>query len=493
MRQFSLIAMFAAFACAALPTQKSFAGGEPAIEANLFVSGLNRPVYMTYAPGDPTRLFVLEKSGVIRVIENGVVLATPFLDINLPVFGGTSDFDERGLLGLAFHPDYQNNGRFFLNYTSISVAGTPVTSGDSVIAEFTVSANPNVANATGDIILWVDQPQGNHNGGWIGFGPDGFLYGAFGDGGAANDVGAGHTEPNGNSQDVDNLLGTLIRIDVDGDDFPADDIRDYAIPADNPFVGVPGLDEIAHYGLRNTWRPSFDRETGDLYLADVGQNAQEEVSVVAFGEPLGQNLGWRCFEGTLQTTIANTSCAGLTLTDPILTYPRSVGRSITGGYAYRGCSMPGLQGRYFYSDFVTAFFRSFRFDSGAATSQQINTSAINSGISGNINSVVSFAEDFYGELYVVSQAGSIFKIVPTAGFDDRNANGLADTCDLFGDMNCDGLINTADIDPFVQALLDTPQYEIDFPDCFALNGDVSGDGLLNTADIDPFVDVLLGN
>ncbi len=252
-------------------------------EVRRIATGLDRPVFVTAPPGDSERIFIVEQRGQILVLnlDDDSINPTPFLTLS-----GLATGNEQGLLGLAFHPDYAATGRFYVNYTE---AG-----GDSVIAEYAVSADPDVALTGETRLLTFDQPQPNHNGGWIGFGPDdGDLYIGTGDGGGANDDDAGHTAGLGNGQDItDNLLGKILRIDIDVDDFPGDPDRNYGIPATNPFVGVEGDDEIWSYGLRNPYRASFDRETGDLYIGDVGQNAREEVDVQPSGAG-GLNFGWR--------------------------------------------------------------------------------------------------------------------------------------------------------------------------------------------------------
>ncbi|MCZ6492810.1 MAG: PQQ-dependent sugar dehydrogenase [Planctomycetota bacterium] len=305
------------------------AGIEPLTTVRV-ASGLNRPVFATHAPGDFSRLFIVEQRGVIKILDlaTKMVLAEPFLDIDVLVGGPNDNFDERGLLGLAFHPDYQTNGYFYVNYTN--------NSSDTSIRRFTVSGNPDIADpASFFTLLTISQPFANHNGGWMGFGPnDDYLYIATGDGGFFCD-------PGQRAQDITNqLLGKMLRIDVDGDDFPKDINRNYAIPPDNPFVGVTGDDEIWAYGLRNPWRSSFDRETGDLYIADVGQNAREEIDYQPAASRGGENYGWDCEEGTECANSVSPDCAGTangcscgdpTLVNPIHEYTHSFGFSITGG------------------------------------------------------------------------------------------------------------------------------------------------------------------
>ncbi|RMF85927.1 MAG: hypothetical protein D6744_00520 [Planctomycetota bacterium] len=418
----------------------STASAQTPLRLETVATGLERPIYVTHAPGDFTRLFVIEKRGFIRVIENGVLLPTPFIDLDALVGGGTSDSSEQGLLGLAFHPDYQNNGYFYVNYTR--------TNGNTVVRRYTVSANPNIADdTTGMRVIGYQQPQTNHNGGWIEFGPDGYLYIASGDGGGAGDTGSGHTSGVGNGQDItDNLLGKILRIDVDGDDFPGDTQRNYAIPPDNPFVGVTGDDEIWAFGLRNPWRNAFDRVTGDLWIADVGQNSWEEINYQPASSAGGENYGWRCREGAHNFNTSG-DCSQTPFIDPIQEYSHNAGRcSITGGYVYRGCAIPDLTGKYFYGDYCTGNVWSFRYDGVSITDFVDHTAELAPGGF----ALVSFGEDAYGELYICDQPGGrVYRIVPDVpgGIvgDDCNANGRDDACDLLDgsatDINGNGVLD----------------------------------------------------
>ena len=346
--------------------------------------GLDQPVYLTGAPGDTTRLFVVERPGRIRIIRNGQVEPQPFLDIT-PL---TSTEGERGLLSFAFHPDYPQNGFFFVYHTDVP-------GGNTRVVRYQVSGDPDVADpASAKLILGVNQPFSNHNGGQIAFGPDGRLYIGLGDGGSAND-------PLGSGQDLASLLGTILRIDVDNGD-------PFAIPADNPFVGnTNARAEIWVSGLRNPWRFSFDRQTGDLYIADVGQDEVEEIDVQPASSSGGENYGWNAMEGSRCFQAASCDQTGLTL--PVLEYLHDSqgGCSVTGGYVYRGTRIPGLAGRYFYADFCSQFVRSFAFAAGAATSPADSTQDL--GPAGGIS---SFGEDTNGELYILTIEGGVFKIVP---------------------------------------------------------------------------------
>ncbi len=351
------------------------------------VRNLVEPLYLAAPTGDD-RLFVVEQPGRIRIIDDNTLLPTPFLDIT-DIVRDTSN--EQGLLGLAFHPDYETNGRFFVNYTATDPRS------DTVVAEYTVSSDPNVANPTGEILLTFDQPESNHNGGMLAFGPDSYLYVGTGDGGGADD----QHGPDGNGQNLNTLLGKMLRIDVDGG-------SPYGIPADNPFATAGGLPEIWAYGLRNPWRFSFDALTGDVYIADVGQDLIEEVNVQP-ADAAGVNYGWRIMEGT--DCFQAGSCDTNGLVQPVHEYPHTQGRqSITGGYVYRGTCFPDIQGRYFFGDFAGEQIYTFEYAAGAISNLEDITDGIdpNSDIAG----LTSFGEDGFGELYVVSRNGKVFKIVP---------------------------------------------------------------------------------
>jgi glucose/arabinose dehydrogenase len=342
-------------------------------------SGLAFPVYLTSPPEDE-RLFVPEKDGRIRIIKGGVLLETPFLDITEHV----SKAREQGLLGLAFPPDYERSGRFFIHYTNQD--------GDTRISSFHVSADPDVADPASEVpILEVDQPFTNHNGGQILFGPDGFLYIGLGDGGSSGD-------PGGRGQSLADLLGAILRIDVSAG-------ASYTVPSDNPFVGTAGASpEVWSYGLRNPWRFSFDRATGDLYIADVGQSNWEEVNFAAAdgGAGRGVNYGWRVMEGNHCYAADSCDQSGLTL--PVLEYDHDQGCSITGGYVYRGSSVPALQGEYFYADFCRGFVRSFQAGNPAAGMDRPTLEPA--------GAISSFGEDASGELYILTEDGRVLKIVP---------------------------------------------------------------------------------
>ncbi|MBT8484557.1 MAG: hypothetical protein HKO59_02975 [Phycisphaerales bacterium] len=426
-------------------TATAGSGIEPITSVRV-AAGLTRPIFATHAPGDYKRLYVIQKRGQIRIVNlnTGVVSASSFMDIDSIVGGGTTTNNEQGLLGLAFHPDFKANGFFYVYYTN--------NSGNSVIARYRAKEtspgsgiyNPDIADVSSAFtIMTFSQPFSNHNGGWIGFGPnDGYLYIATGDGGSAGD-------PSNRAQDITSQrLGKMLRLDVDGG-------SPYAVPADNPFVGVTGDDEIWAYGLRNPWRPSFDRDTGDLYIADVGQFSWEEISYQSADSAGGENYGWRCREGMHNFTFTG-ACFDQTFTEPFHEYPNpSQGRSITGGYVYRGCAIPSLRGTYFFADYVSA--RIWSVDAGGTTDNfTIRTSELVPDI-GAINNIASFGEDARGEIYICDQSGGeIFKIVPvkpTILPADLDCNGAVDFTDLLTLLaawgECDGCLPDLDGDDMV--------------------------------------------
>jgi glucose/arabinose dehydrogenase len=354
--------------------------GELTLGLQEVATGLSNPLLLTAPPGD-ARLFIVQKGGRIRIVRNGTLLPTPFLDVSALVSTG----GEQGLLGLAFDPQYAGNGRFFIDYTD--------TDGNTVVASYRVSSDPDVADPASAVVrLRVDQPYSNHNGGHLLFGPDGFLYVGLGDGGSAGD-------PQGRGQDPRDLLGSLLRIDVSG-------ASGYTSPASNPRAeNAAWAPEVWSIGLRNPWRFSFDRATGDLYIGDVGQGDREEIDVspAASGAGRAQNYGWAITEGTACYGAASCDRAGLI--EPVLDYTHADGCSVTGGIVYRGPAIPQLAGTYFYSDYCSDWVRSFRYAGGQAT-ERTEWPALSPG-----SGVLSFGEDAAGELYILSANGGVFRIV----------------------------------------------------------------------------------
>ena len=346
------------------------------LRLQVIASGLDNPLYLTAPAGDP-RLFIVEQPGRIRIFEDGRLLDTPFLDITSKVRSG----GEQGLLSVAFHPRYADNGYFYVNYTDVT--------GDTRVERYRVSGDPDRADvASASLVLHVDQPYANHNGGLVAFGPDGRLYIGMGDGGSGGD-------PQGHGQNTQSLLGALLRIDVDG-------TQPYGVPSDNPFAGrFGGRGELWAWGLRNPWRFSWDRQTGLFYLADVGQNQWEEIHVVP-ADSAGVNYGWAIMEGTHCFGASSCDRSGLTL--PVHEYDHGDGCSITGGYVYRGRALPHLSGHYFYSDYCDGWLRSFRYENGRAVDHR-------EWSVGELGNVLSFGEDASGELYVLTSNGTVRRFV----------------------------------------------------------------------------------
>lgn len=362
------------------------------------VTGLNRPLFLTSPPGDTNRLFIIEQAGVIRVVENGTLLETPFLDLSGVV---DSNSNEEGLLGMAFHPDYMTNGLFYVNYTT-TVGGT-----SQQIVEYSVLGDPatsNVADPSSDVpILALPKPQDNHNAGMMAFGPnDGMLYISTGDGGGAND-------PLNSGQSLNTLLGKVLRLDVS--------LPYPHVPADNPFVGLPDHEErVWAYGLRNPWRFSFDRDTGDLFIGDVGQGAWEEIDFQPASSTGGENYGWRVAEGFQCRGGGGTCGTNPGFTPPIHALRTNVdGDSIVGGYVYRGNKIANLNGTYFFADSGFSRVWSFRYDpdTGTMTEFQERTAELESG-GGDINHPSSFGEDAEGNLYILNLNGTVYRITGPA-------------------------------------------------------------------------------
>lgn len=361
------------------------------VTTELVAGGLDRPVYLTAPPGDG-RIFILEQRGIVRIVKDGTLLSRPFLDID-PLVADLSGYTEQGLLGLAFDPGFAENGLFYVHYSA--------NDGSTVIARYGLDPeSPDLADPeSGEIVLTQAQPYRNHNGGTIEFGPDGYLYFGFGDGGAAGD-------PENRAQDPTTLLGKFIRIDVDS--------LPYTIPPDNPHAGsARARSEIWARGLRNPYRWSFDRSTGDLWIADVGQNAWEEIDFQPAGSPGGENYGWRLMEG-LHCYRPPSDCGSDTLELPIHEYGHGDGDcSITGGYVYRGSAIPELVGYYLFGDYCSNRIWALSYDGGSVTELLDLTDRLNGD--GAISALAAVGEGGDGELYLVDHGGrsdgSVYRIV----------------------------------------------------------------------------------
>jgi glucose/arabinose dehydrogenase len=397
--------------------------------ASGLTAGTSGPLFVTAPPGDTTRIFIVMQNGVIRQLARGAqpTASTVFLDID-PRVG--SNGDEQGLLGLAFDPAFLSNGTFYVSYTRAS-------DGDNIVSRFrTIGGDPKaVGDPNSERILYrIDDAESNHNGGWMSFGPDGMLYIGQGDGGGGGDA---HGLC-GNGQNLQSMLGKIIRIDPRGAiGVPPDcalDAGPYNIPAGNPFADGPGgaCDEIWAYGLRNPWRSSFDTATGDLYIGDVGQGCWEEIDWTPGGGHGGENYGWRLFEGRhcynsgqgCQATTSPIGC-GPACSDPlpsgdpvpngtrqpIWDYSSSVGSAcaVTGGYVYRGCRMPNFRGTYFYGDYCAGNVASFVASGGVATNPRDWTVQLGSGLPFGLT---SFGTDAQGELYITDRDGFVYAVVP---------------------------------------------------------------------------------
>lgn len=419
-------------------------------------TGLVYPTCIAHAPGDSTRLFVLEKAGRIRIINlaDNTLVATSFLDIDALVTGGASISDEQGLLGMAFDPNYATNGQFYVYYTSAT---------NDNVARYTVSSNPNIANPTGVLLMtWVD-PYTNHNGGCLQFGPDGNLYIGVGDGGSQND-------PGNRAQNLAEKLGKVHRIKpTTGGASPY-----YTIPAGNPFDGgaTTADDTVWTYGMRNPWRFSFDRSTGDLWIGDVGQNSVEEIDFQEAGGGAGRNYGWRCAEGDLTTGMTGCTFGDPSLTAPIHTYRHvsgtTGGYSVTGGVVYRGCRIPDLQGTYFFAEYVNANIWSFRYVGGVKSEFQNRNATLGTSAEGAVvNQIVAFGEDENGEVYMADHGGQIYKIIPATG---------DGSCipPLVGDLDRNGVVNGADLGLLLAG------WGVCGVPC---PGDLDGNGVINGADL----------
>lgn len=425
----------------AVPLAAGCPGAKPPSEpttigVELVAAGLTSPVALVSAGDETGRLFIVDQVGLIRILdENGELILEPFLDLSERIVELSPDFDERGLLGLAFHPDFAANGRFFVFYTAPKDADDPADfNAENRVAEFRVSeSDPNRADSDSErVLLDINKPEFNHNGGQLAFGPDGFLYISVGDGGGGHDVGIGHTPGLGNGQDKTTLLGKLLRIDVDHGD-------PYAVPPDNPFVDEPDTrPEIWALGLRNPWRFSFDLGgQRRLFAGDAGQDLFEEVDIINRGGNYGWNVreGSHCFD-PIQPATAPDVCSGLDrdgdeLLDPAIEYAHVdvngglIGTAVIGGFVYRGDAIPGLSGRYLFGDFSTGFdtgdgtlFAAEEDSGGDWTMKELSVAGRTGGRLGRF--ILGLGQDLKGEVYVLTTenvgpaggTGEVYKIVP---------------------------------------------------------------------------------
>jgi glucose/arabinose dehydrogenase len=442
-------------------------------------SGLSSPIFMTCAPGDRSRLFIVQRGGTIRILDLNTGTLEPTAFLSIP---GVITTGEGGLLGMAFDPNYQTNGKFYVDLTADD--SDPNTVFSTYIRQYTVSSNPDIADpSSAKAVLSFGQPQSNHDAGWIGFSPnDGYLYVSAGDGGGGNDNSSGHTVGIGNGQDKSVLLAKMVRVDVSGDDFPADPNRNYKIPSTNPFVGVSGAaPEVWAYGLRNPFRDSFDRVTGDLWIGDVGQDNREEIDFQPAGSTGGANYGWRLREGDIATPTPlppGTPVGGdppadyvapvYTYTHPDTTVPPVSpggysGKVVTGGYVYRGPD-PSLQGKYFFFDSqntsATSDDNYWMFDPSDPTGTVANINSLLTANTGSHQFPASFGEDAVGNLYIAYLiSGEVYKLATNqflAG--DYDQDGDVDNTDytvwrstfgtstgsLAADGNHNGVVDAAD-------------------------------------------------
>ncbi len=379
-------------------------GQSISLSSELVSDGFKKPVFVISYPTDASILYVVEQAGKIIVLDNGQKKSEPFFNINKRVVNPFRPGDERGLLGFAFHPDYENNKKFYINYID--------NDGHTIVSEFIAQSKYKADHNSERVLLRLEQPYGNHNGGHIEFGKDGYLYIAIGDGGAAGD-------PLDSGQDLTSLFGKVIRIDING--------SPYSIPKSNPFYGIKNArEEVWAWGLRNVWRFSFDKKTGDIYYGDVGQNKWEEVNFEPASSSGGNNYGWRqmeasyCFEPK-----ENCKRDGMVL--PIIEYPNDAyhpafalgrknqlnveGCSVTGGYVYRGKKLKGFEGVYFFGDYCSGNIWSFKVKDGKANEFKNRTEEINIADGEFTNYISSFGQDADGEIYIVDYNGAVYKII----------------------------------------------------------------------------------
>ena len=379
-------------------------GQSISLSSELVSDGFKKPVFVISYPTDASILYVVEQAGKVIVLDSGQKKSKPFFNINKRVVNPFRPGDERGLLGFAFHPDHENNKKFYINYID--------NDGHTIVSEFIAQSKYKADHNSERVLLRLEQPYGNHNGGHIEFGNDGYLYIAIGDGGAAGD-------PLDSGQDLTSLFGKVIRIDING--------SPYSIPKSNPFYGIKNArEEVWAWGLRNVWRFSFDKKTGDIYYGDVGQNKWEEVNFEPASSSGGNNYGWRqmeasyCFEPK-----ENCKRDGMVL--PIIEYPNDAyhpafalgrknqlnveGCSVTGGYVYRGEKLKGFKGVYFFGDYCSGNIWSFKVKDGKANEFKNRTEEINIADGEFTNYISSFGQDADGEIYIVDYNGAVYKII----------------------------------------------------------------------------------
>lgn len=441
-----------------------------------------RPVFVTHAPGDLGRVFVVEQAGTISIIADGVLLETPFLDISSLVYSAGI---YPGFLCMAFDPQYETNGFFYVLYHDLPDI-------DIAIMRYHVSNDPEIADPNSATPVLLLPIGASNECAWLGFSPiDGYLYVATADGGVAS-----------NGQNLDSLLGKILRLDVTGDDFPKDSNRNYAIPPSNPYVGIDGADEVWAYGFRKPWRLSFDRVTGDLYIGEVGSSLWEEVNFQPGSSIGGENYGYRCKEA-LQCLAnwGNCVCEDPIFVDPIFAYenPDAFGAAVIGGYVYRGCAISSLVGAYIVADVRAQSIWTFRYDGNQLTDLQEVHSDLNPGGGLTLGPPLStFGEDALGELYICEvNSGEIFKIIPAVGTyadcnnnnisdacdiaagssDDVNDNGIPDECECAGDIDTNGIVDTQDL------LILLGCYGIPTSECANPLADINSDGFINAIDL----------
>ncbi|MCC6795078.1 MAG: PQQ-dependent sugar dehydrogenase [Candidatus Hydrogenedentes bacterium] len=456
-----------------------------AVKSEFVAEGFTKPVFLCSPPGDTTRIMVVEQGGKIKLIKNGTVRTTAFLDIASKVNQGG---DERGLLGLAFHPNYATNGYFYVYYIDTTYPG------NTKVERYSVTSDRDIADPnSGFNLLSVAHPDTNHKGGWIGFSPtNGYLYVAIGDGGGAND-------PSGNGQNVNTKLGKILRLDVD--------IASPYAPSTNPFYGATnGDDLIWAYGLRNPYRCSFDRSTGDLWMGDVGQDTLEEIDFYSAGSAGGKNYGWKTAEGFECRGGGGTCGTNAGFTPPVIDYPRTDGVAVVGGYVYRGTAIAGLQGTYFYADYVFGGLWSLKYNGSTVTEQVDRDAELNPAGWRSINNPSSFGEDASGELYICDYAdGEIYKIAAVVTASDTDGDGLIDTLETTlgtnpndSDSDDDGLTDGVEVNTHLTDPLDSDSDNDNLSDGVEVNthgtnpkkSDTDNDGLsdgteINTHTTDP--------